>query len=262
MNLLAAVGLLALITFLLQVQSGDINPLAWFAPKPAAAEAKGKTGANKAAAGKKGKPPPMIVFPADPLREAGAQYVKQRKAAIEEAESTKRDVWLSVAHMDSAAAVAMLTAMDQTAAVEILSNLEQRELARLFEAAPPTQAALWAAALLNQPRPSPVPDAFKQQAKQAGLYDDTAELLQKYAAGAAGGAVGNVGAAGGAATPGASFLPGAYRDGLAPVDRHDALTEQANNQYIEPQRSGKRARDKAPEQHKKQRRPPPGTTTV
>jgi hypothetical protein len=285
-NLLAAIGLLALITFLLQVQSGDINPLAWFAPKPAATAPKGK-----AATGKKAKSPPMIVFPADPMREAGERYVKQRKADVEEAESTKRDLWLGVAHMDSDAAAAMLAAMDQTAAVQLLSNLEERELARIFEAAPPAQAAQWAAALLNQPQLPAVPDAFKEQAKQAGLYDDTAELLQKYATGANGAAgaaasgVANPGAAAGAAgaasgvtsppgpgapgaastappAPGASVLPGAFHDGPAPANGPDALTEQANNQNIKPPSGGKRVKAHAKTPPKKQRRYPPGTSNV
>jgi hypothetical protein len=282
-NLLAAIGLLALVTFLLQVQSGDINPLAWFAPKPAATTPKGK-----AATGKKAKAPPMIVFPADPLREAGERYVKQRKTDVEEAESTKRDLWLSVARMDSDAAAAMLAAMDQTAAVQLLSNLEERELARIFEAARPAQAAQWAAALQNQPQLPAVPDAFKEQAKQAGLYDDTAELLQKYAAGANGAAgaaasgAANPGAAAGAASgvtappgpgapgaastappaPGASVLPGAFHDSPAPVNGPDALTEQANSQNIKPPSGGKRAKARAKTPPKKQRRYPPGASNV
>lgn len=282
-NLLAAIGLLALITFLLQVQSGEINPLAWFAKQPTAAAAKDKAGTTK-----KGKAPPMIVFPADPLRAAGERYVKQRKADLDEAESTKRDVYLSLAHMDSAAAAAMLAAMDQTAAVQLLGNLEQRDLARIFEAAPPAQAAKWAAALLNQPLPPAVPEAFKPQAAQAGVYDDTAELLQKYAAGATGAggtAAGTVAAPGGAnpsgaagavtppgpgapgaasaapPAPGANVLPGAYRDGPAPAPG-PALTEQANIQHIKPPAGGKRAKDQATARQRKQLRHPPGITNV
>lgn len=290
LNLLAAIGLLALISFLLQVQSGDINPLAWFAKKPAAAASKDKTGA-----GKKGKAPPMIVFPTDPLRTAGERYVQQRKTDLEEAESTKRDVYLSVAHMDGAAAAAMLAAMDQAAAVQLLSNLEQRDLARIFEAAPPAQAAQWAAALLNQPPPPAVPEPFKQQAAQAGVYDDTTELLQKYAAGANGaagttpaqdgtvpdGAAGTPaapgqGAAGtsappgpgapGAASvappaPGANVLPGMWRNGPAPAPGH-AFTEQVNLQSVKPPAGGKRAKDHAKARQTKRPRRPPGTTTV
>jgi hypothetical protein len=289
-NLLAAIGLLALITFLLQVQSGDINPLAWFAKKPAAAATKDKSGA-----GKKGKAPPMIVFPVDPLREAGAHFSAQRKADLEEEESTKRDVYLSVAHMDSDAAAAMLAAMDQTAAVQLLSHLEQRELARIFEAAPPAKAALWAAALLNQPPLPAVPDAFKQQAKQAGVYDDTAELLQKYAADAAlaagsvvpgtadpGTATGSAavpgapapgaaippgqGAAGSAGAappaPGTSVLPGSYRSGPTRAKAPQALTKQANSPTVKPPAGGKRAQAKAKARSKIKRRVVPGTTNV
>lgn len=289
--MLAAIGLLALITFLLQVQSGDINPLAWFAKKPAAAAAK-----DKGAAGKKGKAPPMIVFPVDPLREAGEHFAAQRKTDLAEVESTQRDVYQGVAHMDSDAAAAMLAAMDQTAAVQLLSHLEQRDLARIFEAAPPAQAALWAAALLNQPPLPAVPEPFRQQAKQAGVYDDTAELLQKYAADAAlaagsaaapgaaapGAATGSAaapgatppgsavppgqGAAGAAGAappaPGASVLPGAYRAGPAAVNGPNTLTKPANSTHVKPPAGGKRAQAKAKAQRKMKRRVPPGATNV
>lgn len=278
-NLLAAIGLLALITFLLQIQSGEINPLTWFAKKPAAA------GKAKSAAGKKGKAPPMIVFPADPLREAGERYVKQRQTDLAEAESTQRDLWLAVAHMDSDAAAAMLAAMEQTAAVRLLSNLEQRDLARILEAAPPAQAALWAAALLNQPQPPPVPDAFKQQAKQAGLYDDTAELLQENAANAnssagtevtpgtanpdavAGSAPppdqGTAGVAGVAPpAPGTSVLPGAFYDRPPPPAGNAAPMKQTATQTSKPPVGGKCAKQKAKAHPQNKRRKPPGTVSV
>jgi hypothetical protein len=280
-NLLAALGAFALITFLLQVQSGDINPLAWFARPPAAAAAKGK---GKAGGAKSGKPPPMIVFPVDPMPGAAERYVAQRKLDVAEAESIKRDVWLSVKHMDSLAAAQMLAAMEQTAALEVLSNLEQRDLARIFEASDPAQAATWAAALLNQPPLPPVPDPFKARAKAAGLYDDTQELLQQYATGAAGaagapgtappapgtdaapGAAGATGATdpgagagtGAAAATGAGAAPGVLPGSYArpPSNASSAGAGPASTkQSTAPPRGGKRAR--APARAQRKRRTPP-----
>lgn len=180
-TLLAALGVFALITFLLQVQCGAINPLEWFRRPPADAAA--KDGA-KPATGAAAKQPPMLAYPEDPLRAAADAYAVQRRREIDRADSISRQVWRSVRQMDGAAAARMLGAMEQTAALKLLQQLKARDLARIFEAAPPAQAALWAAALLDQPELPPVPEPFKARAKAAGLYDDTQELLEKYAAGA------------------------------------------------------------------------------
>ncbi len=252
--LLAALGAFALITLLLQIQNGAINPLAWFARPPAADAAKGKA---KAGGAKSSKTPPMIVFPADPLRQAGADYVAKRQQDIARAESIQRGVWRGVKHMDSLAAARLLAAMEQTAALQVLSHLEQRDLARIFEEAAPAQAAVWAAALLNQPQLPPVPEAFQAQAKAAGLYDDTQELLERYAAGADGAAEDPASAP--AATPPATgaapgVIPGSYPTPLASANP-PGPGETNIQQSITPPGSGDRAR--APALARRKRRAPP-----
>jgi hypothetical protein len=271
-TLLVAIGLIALITFLAQIQTGALD-LGALIPAKAAAQA----GAKGAGAGKQGKPPAMITFPVNPLDAAAERFVKERRQAIAEDLSTKRDVALSLAHMDEAAAAKLLQAMDQAAAVELLSQLEERDLARIFAAAPPDIAAQWVSVLMAPRQLPEIPEPFKPAAKRAGLYDDTQELLKQYATGVAGtappggstAAPPSPGAAGNAAQPGAAPAPGAAPS--AGAGSQPGGTPPANPQMspaslrhrrigatVEPPQSGKGAADGSAAPWRRKRPPPPG----
>lgn len=273
-TLLVAIGLIALITLLAQVQTGAIDLTALVPAKaPAQAKAKG--------AGKPGKPPAMITLPANPLDAAAEHFVKARQETIAEDLSTKRDVALSLAHMDEAAAAKLLQVMDQTAAVELLAELEERDLARIFEAAPPDIAAQWAAALMTPKQLPAIPEPFKPAATRAGLYDDTQELLQQYGAGGAGAAAPAgttaaspaTGGAGNAAQPGSAPASGAApsaggggQPGTAPAANAPvspaSLRFSRNKASAKPRESGKGAADGSAAPWRRKRPPPAGSLTA
>jgi hypothetical protein len=171
-------GLVALISLLMQIQSGDINPLALFAKKAPAAGA--KAGTKAGAKGKKGKAPPMLPPTVRPLRGAADLYVKARDREVLRGEIQQRETWQAFARMDEAAAAVILTALEDKDAVAILSHLQEHELARILEVTPRDKAAAWVKALYNLQPLDPVPVPFRDRAKRAGLYDDTQDLLQQW----------------------------------------------------------------------------------
>lgn len=185
--------------------------------------------------------------------------MSQRRTTIERAENAANKTREAFAHMEEPAAVALLLRLDDQEAAGILSRLEKWDIARILEAAPADKASAWVKLLLTPPQLPDVPVPFRDQAKRAGLYDDTQELLQQWQSQQTGGSAPTAPAPDGGApgtapgqnestSPGAAAPqgnPAAQSPSAAPAGR---ILPASNQTKSTKPLGGTRARGRAPRQ--------------
>jgi len=164
--LLALVGLLALVSLLLMIQAGEIDPLAFM---PQKAESAASTKKGKPA--KKGKGPAMVP-PADTSLAAEAnRFLDQRKQEIAADQADQWRLRHAIAEMDPIPAAALLAAMGDAQAAGIMLHLPPRPLARILEAAPADVSSRWVAILATEPTLPPIPEQYLPYAVQQGFTE-------------------------------------------------------------------------------------------
>jgi hypothetical protein len=170
LQLVIVLAILAAIGLLLQFQSCGVSTLS------------GSGSAKKPATAKRASKAPALIPPAATtpiLAEATDKFIAQRTTEIARIDRLQRETFQAYARMDGRQAALVLAEMDPATAVEILAHLRERDIARILEEAEPAIAAQWTAELIKRPEFTPVPDALKDAAAKAGLYDNLPDLLQQ-----------------------------------------------------------------------------------
>jgi len=276
------VGLLALVSLLLMIQAGEIDPLA-FLPQKAATAASAKKGKTA----KKGKGPAMVP-PADTSLAAEAnRFLDQRKQEIAANQADQWRLRHAIAEMDPVPAAALLAAMGDAQATSILSHLPPRPLARILEVAPADVSSRWVAMLATEPALPPIPEQYLPYAVQQGFTEAVPAPQAGQSAGAPGAAQapqagqpapGAPGTAPGAAAPppgttppppgttppppGGQPLPGAGAAALiAPpgLKGAESLASYKRQATRRPAQAGLKPGDGSPGKRGRKRPPPPGT---
>jgi hypothetical protein len=171
-DVIIALALVAVVAFLMQVQSGaiDISGLG------------AKAGTGKAPTGEGGSPGLIVLAEApqsaDPFAIAADAFILERGRQLEAQRLTDWRVRAGLAWSDAEAGARLLEQLSPSAAAGLLGSLPPRSAARILGASDPQIAAKWYE-LLASPEPlAPVPDELKARAASAGLYDNSSELLE------------------------------------------------------------------------------------
>jgi hypothetical protein len=168
-TIVLVLAIIAAVSLLLQIQSGYIrlDPFFTSAPKETTKTAK------------KGKSPELFApKPEIPAADID-RFLERRTSTLDELHNIQYETRQAIALMEPESAANLLDELEPVEAVSILRHLNERDLARILEAAPVQASAEWVKLLIKPAVLPEIPDALKDRAAQLGLYDDTAELLQR-----------------------------------------------------------------------------------
>jgi hypothetical protein len=170
-QLLISLAVLAVVSLLMQVQAGEVDLGSMLA-----ASAKPSKSTKRSS-----KAPDLIPPEVKPSIEVAAdQYVMSRTDQVRRLNRMQRETLESFARMDGEAAALILAELELDTAVEILAFQKERDLARILEYADPADAASYITDLLKRRQLTEIPDEFKPATAEAGLYDNTGDLLEQY----------------------------------------------------------------------------------
>lgn len=158
-NLAAGLALLAVLSLLLLIQSGEISPLSWFGSAKKPAGGKGKKSATPLLFSEEEEPADALAADDNDGDEQAAVIAVPRQWRIQQA----------LAQMHGADAANLLAQLDPSQAVEILERLKPRDLARILEEAGPQVAAGWIELLTAEPAPPEPPQEPADE--EAGLAE-------------------------------------------------------------------------------------------